>query len=162
MLRHTEECNHCGDEYLYYLSGSWIPEYNSKAYCPSCEEVRAKAVAKAFKKIKPKFKYEFVKTDEFSLDDILKIEQDQKDAEIKKHEEAKERGEVLFPIMTQVWATLYNMEKGEHQKYRRVKHEGSLYSYCYWPSKPEEAEIKVEKRIEIKTGKPVESIRRYD
>ena len=92
MLRHTEECNHCGEEYLYYLSGSCIPDHNSKEYCPSCEEARAKAVAKAFKKIKPKFKYEFIKTDEFSLDDILKIEQDQKDAEIKKREEREAKG----------------------------------------------------------------------
>ena len=161
----------CREKKKYYIekntveiigTGSYIPNNNSKEYCPSCEESRAKAVAKAFKKIKVRFKYEFIETKEFSLNEILKIEQDQKDAEIKKREEREAKGEVLFPMMTQVWATLYNMEKGENQKYRRVKHEGGLYSYRYWPSSPEKAEIMVEKRIDTKTCKPVSSIRRYD
>lgn len=151
MRTTSKECKHCGIEYNYYLSGSNTPDYNSDTYCTGCEKVRREAIEEAFKTVPVLFKYEFILTDDFTLDELLKIEKD-KYAE---HQNKIESGELLLPIARRVWPTLYNWDKKEHRQYNQVKHNEELYSYMYWPSKPEEAEIRIFKRIDMTTGKPV-------
>lgn len=151
MRTTSKECKHCGIEYYYYLSGSNTPEYNSDTYCTGCEKVRREAVEEAFKTVPILFKYQFIPTDDYTLEELLKIEKDK----YTEHQNKVSSGEVLLPIARRVWATLYDWDKEEYQKYSQVKHDGELYSYTYWPSNPEEAEIRIWKRIDMITGKPV-------
>lgn len=159
MRTTTKECGHCGIEYYYYLSGNNTPEYNSDKYCTGCEKVRREAVEEAFKSVPVLFKYEFILTDDFTLKDLLEIEKVKKEEEEYAWQKRVDAGEVLFPLARRVWASLYDWDKKEHRQYNQVKYNGELYSYCYWPSKPEEAEIKIWKRIDMTTGSPVHVFR---
>ena len=159
MRTTPKECHHCGIEYYYHLSGSHIPDYNSDTYCPECEKVRYNAVREAFKGVPVLFTYQYIPTDEYTLEEILKIEKDKRDAQQEEWQKKVDAGAVLFPLMRRVYSNLYSTERNETSKSGGVKHNGESYSYFYWPSKPEEAEVKVLKRIDMTTGKPVEKFK---
>ena len=159
MRTTIKECKHCGIEYCYYLSGSYIPDYNSDAYCSGCEKARADAIKKALGEIPVLFKYKFIPTADFTLRDLLEIEKVKREhEEFEWDQEKKKRdaaGEVYFPIARRIYSSLYNTELGEYSKSGRVEYNGEIYSYFYYPSKPEEAEIKIYKKIDMITGEPV-------
>jgi len=155
MRTTTKECNHCGIEYSYHLSGNHIPDYNSDTYCPGCEKVRYNAIKEAFKEVPVLFTYQYIPTDDYTLEEILKIEKDKRDAEQEEWQRKVDAGAVLFPLMRRVYSNLYSTELGEHSKTGRVEYNGESYSYFYWPSKPEEAKVTVLKRIDMTTGEPV-------
>lgn len=154
MRTTSKECKHCGIEY-YYLFGNNIPEYNSDTHCNGCEKVRSEAVVEAFKKVPVLFKYEFILTDDFTLYEILKIEKEKRECDEKEWQKRVDTGEVLFPLARRVWTSLYDWDKKEHRQYNQVKHNGELYGYKYWPSKLEEVEIRVLKKIDMTTGESV-------
>lgn len=159
MRTTSKECGHCGITYSYYMSGSHIPQHNSDVYCGGCEKVRSDAVYAAFKDVPVLFKYEYIPTDDYTLEEILKIEKDKRDAQQEEWQKKVDAGAVLFPLMRRVYSNLYSTERNETSKSGGVKHNGESYSYFYWPSKPEEAEVKVLKRIDMTTGKPVEKFK---
>jgi len=131
MRTTINECNHCGIEYSYYLSGSYIPDYNSDDYCPGCEKVRYNAVKEAFKEVPVLFKYKYIPTDDYSLDELLKIEKDKREADEKAWQERIDAGELLLPLARRVYSTLMDSKTGEISKSGGVKHSGDSYSYFY-------------------------------
>jgi hypothetical protein len=155
MRTTTKECSHCGITYSYYMSGSHIPNHNSDIYCPGCEKVRAGAVAKALGEIPVLFKYKYIPTDDYSLEDLLEIEKVKREHDEFEWQKKRDAGEVLFPIARRVYSTLTDSKTGETSRSGGVKYNGESYSYFYWPSKKEEAEIKVYKKINMTTGEPV-------
>jgi len=159
MRTTPNECGHCGIEYSFYWSGQNIPTHNSDIYCTECEEARSEAVKKAFGKIPVLFKNEYIITDEVNLDTLLRLEKENFDElERKNKEMVKEKGNPYFPLMRRVYASLYDSKTGETSKSGGVSYNDRSYSYFYWPSKPEEAKIKVLERINVKTGEPVVKI----
>lgn len=64
MLR----CEHCNDVYIYHPSAyGFLPENNDNRFCPKCFEV----IQKALKHIKPKFIKKWIKTDDYTKEEIL-------------------------------------------------------------------------------------------
>ena len=136
------ECKHCLTNYITQLSGSYDAidtpkEYQDKDYCPECKKVIVEALAK----IPQKYKWENLPTDEISLDELLSIEKDkyEKDSELKG----------LLPVARRLFASLYNKELNEYNKSGEVKHNGKVFYYFYWPSKPQEARITVKTKIKL-------------
>lgn len=153
MRTAVKECGHCGIEYSYYFSGTSTPEYNSENFCNSCEEARVKAISIAFASIPRLFEYRFIPTDKVSLEELKAEEKSialDNDEYMRK---AREKGQHLLPMARRIWATTYNVELGESYVYSQVKYKGELYSYRYYPSKMDDVEIKVKKKINLKTGK---------
>lgn len=147
MTTTHKECNHCGIEYYYYMSGSNIPYYNSDSYCEDCEKVRREAVEEAFSKVPIKFKWEYIETDMFSLDDLLLIEKERENKQQEDWQKRVDAGEILFPLAKRVYSNLYSTIDKEFSRSGVVKVFGKSYSYLYWSSKPEKAKIKVNTRI---------------
>ena len=65
----------------------------------------------------------------------------------------------ILPELTRVYASLWNSERNEYSKSGEITEYISdpnihanirQFSYLYWPSKPEEMEIKVNVRVDIK------------
>lgn len=155
MRTTPKECEHCGIEYYYYLSGGYIPVYSSDTYCEGCEKIRYNAVNEAFKTVPVLFAYQYILTDDYTLDELLKIEKENREHDEKEWQKRIDAGEFLFPLARRVYSTLMDTKTGETSRYSLVRHNGETYSYMYWPSKPEEAEIRIFKRIDMTTGEPV-------
>lgn len=148
------ECKHCGIEYRWQASGSDMPgQYNDHEYCGECK----KAIVDALGKIERKFGYKFFDTDEVTLDELLKREEEIKQEHKDKMKEAEERGQVLFPLCRQIFPSLYDTNSGERSVFGRVfSNEGKQYGYFYWPSKKNEAKITIERRYNCQTGEILE------
>lgn len=151
------ECKHCGVEYYFQWSGNYdavdVPrEHRDEEYCPECK----KAIVDALNTIPKKFNYQFVKTDEVSIDTILQWENEKVEDHRKQMEEGDKLGLVVFPMIKEVFPSLYNIESGESSVSGRIigrgEFAGKNYSYFYWPSKINEASIAVEKKINLETN----------
>lgn len=148
MIVTINECVHCGIEYRYQASGSMPGDYNDHEYCEECKEV----LVKALKTIPKKFGYKFVKTNEVSIETLLRWEKEKTE----EHRMRMESGENIFPLMRQIFPSLYDSGTGEHSRSGKISGReefvGKTYSYFYWPSKINEANVNVEKRVNLLTG----------
>ncbi len=136
------ECKHCLTDYTTQFSGSWNAidtpkEYQDHEYCPECK----RAIVETLLKIPKKYKWENLPTDEFTLEELLNIEK----LEYEKTSELKG----LLPLARRVFANLYDSELNEYSKSGQVKHNGKVFYYFYWPSKPQEAKITVKTKVKI-------------
>jgi len=139
------ECEHCGEEYHFQWSGNYdaleIPkEHRDEKFCPTCK----KAVYEALIQIPVKYEYRFVSTNEVSLEELLRWEQENKEAHSG------------FPLAIRVFASLMDRDTGEMEVTREVigrgDKKGRIYIYSYFPSKPEECRIVVKRRVNLETN----------
>jgi len=146
------DCIHCGTQYTHQCSGSYDAvdtprEYRDKDYCPDCKKV----IFEALSNIPKKFEYKFVVTDEVNLETLLRWEKEE-------IEDAKKIGshEWLLPKAKRIFASVMNQEMTETMKTEQVigreDKKGRRYIYSYWPSKPNECRITVEKKVNLITG----------
>src|ERR1035437_226787 len=145
------ECKHCGTEYTYQASG-WNTlgtprKYQSPDHCPDCQ----KAIVETLEKIPVVFKNKWVKTNEVTLEQLLEWENKQREFE----QEISEKQPYSFPIIKQVFAALYSLERQEKQIVEKVigrdEFKFRQYLYNYWPSDIENVEITVKKRVNLLT-----------
>jgi hypothetical protein len=159
MIRYYLYCINCGDQYTFYKSGNYFPKYNDDQYCPVCKEAYDNAIHNALSVIPKKSKTIWIETNEVNLDTILKWEKDIVDKHKKKEEEMREKGMPIFPLMKKVYANMWDQETNEHSCSGSINTpegiEKRIYSYFYWPSKKQEAVIKVHVRVNME-GKILE------
>ena len=151
-------CKHCGTEYTHQWSGNYDAvdtpkELRDKDYCPDCKKV----VNEALLLIPKKFDYKFVDTDEVDLDTLLRWEKEEAE-EFQIKQESNMAG-FMLPRMKRVFPSLVSHDLKESMKTEQVigreDKKGRKYIYSYWPSKPEQAKIRVEKYVNLITGEEV-------
>lgn len=129
-MRHKiTRCEHCGRKYTYLASGwnlfscSKKPHMDDR-YCPECYEV----VEEALSKVPIKVKFEWVPTDDVTLEQLL--------------EQEKADGRRL----RRIWPGLIDMENGDEQYIRQIVIDDVKYRLSTWEKDPSYA---IEKEIEV-------------
>lgn len=113
-------CNHCGSEYLYYISGDGcLDELNDSVYCSDCK----KEIIKILKKIPKKFGWKNVGTDEVTLEQLLEWEKESLGS-------YRGIGIGLYDFKTDDWESSREI-KGKD------KFEGINFWLCEWDKSPE-------------------------
>ncbi len=138
MLVYIQYCKNCQGKYRHQASGENVldtaPEYRDEKYCPSCK----KLIVDVLKPVPKKTRIEWILSEDYTLDQLLA-------------EEKKQYEKDKFKVK-QIFATLYNMERGEHQRAGSVTIDRKEYHYSYWPSMAETPRITVKVRFDNATG----------
>lgn len=146
MMHYIKRCGHCKQEYTYQASGNGCHNpLNDDYYCPECKEI----ILKALSDVPIKFKCITVLQTDVTLEQCKSWE---------RIEELVRNSETGLGSlhMVRVFAGLADMKTGESQVIRQVKgqnqHRHKTFIYSYWPSKPEEAEVRVYMEENVMTG----------
>lgn len=153
MTHYILYCKNCGAKYTFQGSGRYIGvtprEYNDRDYCPECK----KAIIDSLEKIEKKSFLDWVSTNEVTLENLLNEKARLREEEIKK---VKEDNLPNFPKLERVYASEYNLEKGEHTIQNEVILNKKKYFYRYFASKKDEAKISKRVRKDSKTQEVIE------
>ena len=136
MVIMTNECKHCGSEYMYQASGFPHPEIiNDKEYCPVCAE----AIQKALSKIPRKFEWRYVHTKDLTKQQALEI--------IEKRDDQSTEG---FPPIRRIFPELFDPKTNEWSRTEEFYYKDSKYMITYWKNKPKKYAIYKWERKKIK------------
>jgi len=135
-------CSNCKDVYLYLSSGvcGYYTNHKDSKYCEECHDV----IINALKKIPPKYKCIWVKTNDVVLEDLEKWVTDEKVNKLFRR--------LSFPLFR-------FGPKGHQANIREIvngvgEFSERVFKYSYWENKnkKEEIEITEEVWLNIKTG----------
>lgn len=133
MIHYKMRCKHCNSLYTWQASGEGcLEKTNDKDYCSICKQV----ILDALKNIPIKYRCTSIPTTEVTLEEL----EDALMADIKSN-----KGMKIYP-------SLYSEDGKERQICRSVKIGDKEYIYSYWPSKKEEADIRIFVEENIETG----------
>ena len=134
MTHYYKYCIHCGVRYTHQGSGHGCGrQENDREYCPECMTT----ISLALETIPVKVKNKFIHTDDISPDEFF--------AAIKKREEEREEGSLIFE---RIFPGLVNLNSGDTQNSRSITIKKTLYYMTWWTSK-KDYEIKKEVKWDI-------------
>jgi len=141
-----KRCTHCKVVYPYHLNKySFLPKYNDSRHCPKC----FKAIEKALKKIPIKFKKTFIKSNDYTREQLIKAQEIRLNKSI-------ENKRILFNSENIEYQHSV-CEKMPDPKTNKI----TFYYATWWDNKPDEVEVSKEVWWDIKNKKVADDQENY-
>lgn len=148
-------CKNCGANYHWQASGDYKldtpEEYNDHEYCPKCK----KAIVKALKKISKKTELRYVDTDDYTLAELLQIQEDQANEETKKIEEQGYNHDFpngflgLLPMCRRIFPSTVKSDFSDSTRTEQIKINKTNYRFSYWSGSKKVIRISKEVRWDL-------------
>lgn len=123
MTTHRKKvCVDCGTIYYYQSSGFGADDNNDPMWCLECAAI----INKVRKTIKPKFKYNWIESTEYSLDELKQIE-------TAYYEKRNADPTILFPNCRRVFAGLIDFSDFANKNIvSEVTTPNGIFHYSHW------------------------------
>ena len=160
MTHQRKKCNHCRVGYSFQASGEGCQDKNNNPeYCPECMGV----INKALESVSVKVEMRQVDTDEVTIEQILEYDKGITEDLVsslpcgftltgERPSASKIRDAVFSIPVKRIQPTLYNSDVGGFQRRIHARIDGCDYWLIFWPSSPEDYEIKKEVEWDIEKG----------